>query len=190
MDRKLLVIVAVGLVVMGLSAWIAYPEAAPPIPEKERRFMHCPHCLRELRYDVQRAKKGCPECGPRQALVPTRRAIADTGPPPGPLARAFVPVLLEVNLLLVVLICYTLYTRRRSKEEEEFLYMECGCCDQKLRYRAVRIGQMGQCPRCKHRLVFPPPADEEAAARFWQARWWQERWRRSRSWWKARRSSA
>ncbi len=188
MDRKLLAIVAVGTVVILLSAWLAYP-VPQVVPEKERHYLHCPKCLRELAYSPERAARGCPRCGEHQKLVPTRESLAKTGHPPAPLTRILAVAVIEVNLLLLVLIGYSLYTRRRSPNDE-YLYMECSHCEQKLRYRAARIGQVGQCPRCKHRLVFPLPAAAGPAPRFWQPRWWQDRWQRSRSWWQERRNSA
>jgi hypothetical protein len=172
MDRTLIAILAIAAAVMGLTVWLAQPPQLPPVPESDRRYMHCPNCPKEMRYDVAKAKKGCPLCGYEGELIATKKPLAESDPPPNKWWYLIAPLLVEANLLLGALLLYATLRRRRPTKEEEFLYMECVRCHQKLRYRLARVGEVGQCPRCKRRQVFPPPVleEEEVTGPWWKPR--------------------
>ena len=50
MDRKLAWILGGGAAVLLLTLWIYYPGKPKPPPPEERKFLHCPNCLRERPY--------------------------------------------------------------------------------------------------------------------------------------------
>jgi DNA-directed RNA polymerase subunit RPC12/RpoP len=108
--------------------------------------------------------------------VATKESIRTTGVPSGPIARLLPPLLLEAILLGAAVLWYVPRRKSRSVEEDQ-LYTECSRCRQRLRYHAAKIGHLAQCPRCKHRFIFPvlAPDEEEMRLRWWQPQWWRSR---------------
>jgi hypothetical protein len=177
MDRKLIGILVGGALVMSVTAWFYSQKKASPVKPEDRRFMHCPQCLKELPYEALRAEKGCQLCGAKDELVPTKESLKTTGEPPSLGARLIVPLLIEANVLLgVVMLYFYLTSRWKRTKEDEALYMECDHCHQRLRYKSSRGGQVGQCPRCKHRLLFPRPilSPEDERLAWWHPRQWRK----------------
>jgi len=176
MDRKLVAILVAGALVMGFTAWRAYPSRPPEIPKGDRRYMHCPKCAKESRYDEHQYEKDCAYCGQKGPLVATKESIRTIGVPSGPIARLLPPLLLEAILLGAVVLWYV-HRRKTLSVEEDQLYTECSRCRQRLRYHAAKIGHLAQCPRCKRRFIFPAlaPDDDEMRLRWWQPQWWRSR---------------
>ena len=80
-DRKLVAILVSGLAVMGFTVWIVASARAPEIPMKERRYMHCVECGKEMRYEDKRYHQDCPYCGAKGPWVATTDTIRKTGLP-------------------------------------------------------------------------------------------------------------
>jgi uncharacterized paraquat-inducible protein A len=179
MDRILISILVSALAIMGVTVWLAYGSRPPPIPDRDRRFMHCPNCEKESPYEAKRFEKECPYCS-QKGLVATKESIRKTGRPDSPFGRMTPPLLVEVTILAAVLYWYASWRLRRAETEGQ-LHMECGSCHQRIRYKAERIGQIGKCPRCKRRFYYPPAAPDEDEE---NSHWWQLEWWRRRPWWK------
>ena len=172
-DRKLVAILVSGLAVMGFTVWIVASARAPEIPMKERRYMHCVECGKEMRYEDKRPTTRIARTVGRKVRGwqrPTRSARR-VFHPPCPNARA--ALIIEVTILAGVVYWYASRRLHQVNEERE-LYMECGHCHQRLRYTPSQIGRWGQCPRCKRRFMFSDAvSDEEAPLHWWQPQWWR-----------------
>ena len=51
---------------------------------------------------------------------------------------------------------------RPEDPEEDFLYINCGKCKQRIRFRRDQVGQRAMCRRCKHTFTYPEedPGDD------------------------------
>jgi NAD-dependent SIR2 family protein deacetylase len=165
-NRKLYVVLVLGAVVILFTVWFLYPHGVrPPFPKGDYHFMHCPNCGREMPYDEAKVEDPCPRCGPDQPfLIPTKLRVAEMGESVNPWARLIAPLLLEVNVLLVAAWFLSRHPKQGGQREGEYRYMRCEHCRRRLRFAAEKVGQAGQCPRCKTRLLFPEGelAEEEA----------------------------
>lgn len=177
MDKKLIAILSAGAAVMALTTWLTYNRRPPPPPPDQRRYLHCPTCLREQPYTVKAEEEGCKRCGPDSPLVATRNPLKETGPSAGAWAKVVPALLVELNLLLVVTLAYA-YRARKRAAEEEFLYTQCDRCHQRLRYSPQQAGRAGKCPRCRRGLLFPRPEPGEAGVPWWKRLpRWKGHWR-------------
>jgi len=52
------------------------------------------------------------------------------------------------------------YKRPRS-EEEDYLYINCEKCRQKIRYRVQQVGLAAMCRRCGQTFVYPEEGPDE-----------------------------
>jgi hypothetical protein len=165
MDRKLIIVLVSGAVVMAFTLFLLYPRSPQPGSQKYK-FMHCPKCGLEVPYNPDLAGKPCSRCGPfGPEMVPTTEPVALTGGSPSPFNLMFLAILFELNVLIIALLYVQHRVRKeKAKVEEEYLYFRCVHCRRKLRYASSKAGQKGQCPRCKHNLIFDhgTPDEEEA----------------------------
>ncbi|HJZ54185.1 MAG TPA: hypothetical protein VKE74_04475, partial [Gemmataceae bacterium] len=62
---KLLVVLAVGVIVLGATAWITYPRKPKrSLSELSNyRYLHCEECGHEFSYTLDGLDKPCPQCG-------------------------------------------------------------------------------------------------------------------------------
>src|SRR5262249_24515559 len=151
-------VVAGGVVAIAATVWFLHPPRAPrptEVDEKEYKYLHCSKCDREWALTRARASEPCPFCAVE--LVPTIDSVKKSGKPPNRFNKMFMVVYAE---LVVVMAVVLFLTRRRAQEEDtDYLYMRCGQCEQKLRYREEQAGRFGKCPRCRKLLIFPSAAD-------------------------------
>ncbi len=188
MDRKLVAILVGGALVMACTTWICFPKPPPPIDPVDRHFVHCNKCDREMPYLPERLEKPCMQCGATDTMFATKESLKKSGAPPNPYTPMGVALLAEANILLAAVLFYFHY-RNKWIKEEEFLYADCDRCRQRLKYRADKVGEFGQCRRCKHRFVFPEAfvEENEAVGPWWQPRQWQRVFNKR---WKSFRGSA
>jgi DNA-directed RNA polymerase subunit RPC12/RpoP len=165
MNRRMVIVLVTGGCIVAFTVWLLYPGAVSINPS-QYHFMHCPKCGREMTYNPELAGKPCSHCLPeRQLLVPTAESVAVTGlGGQNPFGRLFAALMVELNVLMIAIL-YVQYASRKAKTEEaEYLYFRCRKCGRRLRFAATKVGQQGQCPRCKMTLLFADGvADEEEA---------------------------
>src|SRR5262245_62318000 len=152
MNRQIVITLVVGAAVVAVTVWLTYPKTTTLIGDPSKyKFMHCSRCGREVKFDVDHYDSGCQKCGGR--LNPTQESIAVTGRPPNPYFKMAALVLVD---LIVVMAAILWVTRRRLAEpDEDFLYMNCEKCRQKIRYREQQIGLAAMCRRCKPAFMYP-----------------------------------
>jgi hypothetical protein len=147
------IVVALGIGVIGFTVWRTYPHATKKVSllDPNLKFMHCPECETEARFDIADVEKPCRQCGYELGLVPTVDSIKlqSARSPYGKMVAFLVP---EILVFLAAL-WYVL--KPPPVTVENYRYMRCSHCGQKLRYRAVQIGALGACSRCKKPLRFP-----------------------------------
>jgi len=182
MDRKLIAILVVGAIVMGVTVWRFHAARPPELAKEDRKFMHCSKCGQEMPYEVRRFEQDCVFCSEKGPLVATKESLKKTGLPPSPFVQMIPALLIEVTLLAGAVYWYASRRKKILPEEEELIF-ECGGCRRKLGYKVSKIGQMGQCPRCKRRFIFPEMAPEENEP---PSPWW----RQPLQWWKKLKDSA
>ncbi len=180
MDRTLIAILGAGVVVVALTPWLAWPAPPKSVPPEDRRFLHCPNCLKESIYSPKAEEDGCKRCGPEFSLVATKLSLKETGPAADAWATLVPVLLVEFTLLLGAVLGYVYFARQAKKEQDEnYLYTDCRKCHQRLRYSPEKIGKAGLCPRCRYGFVFPQPTPDELLP----APWWKDwKWLKDWSW--------
>jgi len=152
MKYKTLPVIVVGTLLLGTTAWMTYP--VPPKRSSDTskfRYMHCPQCEREQTYSPDVFDKPCLYCEKR--LVGTEESIKRSGGAPNPYGRMFIFMYVE---LLILMGAFWIVSRKRSgNQEEDYLYMNCEKCRQKIRYPEDKIGRVALCRRCKHCFQYP-----------------------------------
>jgi ribosomal protein S27E len=152
--KRFLIVLVLGLVVMGTTAWLTYPRKPKrSLAElSQYRYMHCPDCKHEGSFAQDALDKPCPVCGSEKGLVPTLESVkgkAESSPYTKMTAALFVEVVVLMGAVWLVL-------RPRDRSgEAAYLRMRCPKCGQKLRYTEDHIGQAGACRKCKKVFVFP-----------------------------------
>jgi len=69
-------------------------------------------------------------------------------------------LLLFVEAILLMAAAWLIAKRSVPSEEENFLYINCEKCRQKIRYHEQQVGMAAMCRRCKHAFVYPDADDE------------------------------
>ena len=161
MFQKMLAVSLLFMAIIGYTIYREYPTR-PPTVDKERLFMHCYKCMKETKYDEEKFNKPCRFCGEPETQVGTKESIlkAITNED-NPWSRMIVAVIIEVNLWLGSLLGVYFLSGQGEKKAEDFYYFGCPKCGQRLRYRHEKMGETGQCPRCKKTLIFPEIDPEE-----------------------------
>jgi hypothetical protein len=163
MNRKRLILLLAGAIVVAFTVFLLYPR--PPQPGSEKfRFMHCPKCGTEYPYNPELAGKPCSRCAPfGPDLVPTTESVATTGGVAvSPWNKMFVVLLVEAVVLMgAFLYVEHLVRKEKTQTQEEYLYIRCLHCRRKLRFAATKAGLKGQCPRCKGNLVYDNGVPDE-----------------------------
>ena len=155
------IVLAVGLLIIGFTVWRTFPHIRKPslLDPKKYKFMHCPECDAETRFDLDGVDKPCKECGYEKGLIPTEESlkIASAKSPYGKMVAFVLPEL----ILLLGALWFVL--KPRAADLETFRFMRCPNCSQKLRYRSTQVGNLGACSRCRKPLRFPEGEIEETA---------------------------
>jgi ribosomal protein S27E len=161
MNRRVLLVVAVGVSVLVATVWLTFPRKAKSVVRDASllRYMHCPNCLRESLYSPAAFDTPCLYCN--KQLVATEESIKLTGVR-NPYSRMLALILVEANCILGIVVCL-LYFPPAPPEMEQF-YTNCPNrkCKRRMRYPANRAGAEAQCPLCKTRFVNPTVEEQEA----------------------------
>jgi len=159
MNRKLLSVLAVGVLIMAGTAYLVYPSRSKSLVDLSKaKYMHCPKCIKEKMYTPAGFDIPCPYC--EKPLVATTESVTNSGSTPSsPYTQLYMLLLVEVVILLAA-IWYV--TRPKALHgDEEFFYFNCPKCKQKIRYRQHQIGLQAQCRRCRKAFVYPEGSQEE-----------------------------
>ena len=159
MNRKLLSLLAAGLLILAGTAYLAYPSKPKSLVDTSKaKYMHCPKCMKEKMYTPAGIDIPCPYC--EKPLVATTESVTKSGSTPSsPYSQLYMLLLVESVLLLAAL---WYVTRKKSADgEEEFFYFNCPKCSQKIRYHQHQVGIQAQCRRCRKAFVYPEGSHEE-----------------------------
>jgi hypothetical protein len=152
MKYKTLPVIVIGALLMGATAWMTYPNGPKRLSDTSKfRYMHCPECEREQSFSPNLFDKPCLYCDKR--LVGTEDSIKRPGGAPNPYGRLF--IFLYAELIALMAVVWFVSRKRSEVEEEDYLYMNCEKCRQKIRYREEQIGQIAICRRCKQCFHYP-----------------------------------
>jgi|GEM_PF-3242918 ribosomal protein S27E len=158
MNRRVLFTLVVGTFVVAITVAATYPRAdsKPPAADTSRfRFMHCPECDRETKYSSREVDERCPRCDKK--MIPTIESIAVTGKHNSRFKLMFALVLMK---LCAIMAAALLVKHLPGQLQNEFYYVNCQKCGQKIRYNEGKVGRSAACPRCKGMFTFPPVSDE------------------------------
>ncbi|MDB5311023.1 MAG: hypothetical protein JWO38_5225 [Gemmataceae bacterium] len=152
-----------GALVAGISGRLLTPKvnASGQLTDKSRfKFLHCDVCKLEMTYNAELEGKRCPKCVPPNTgwFVGTESSIKAGSGGTSPWLWYNLAVTLELFVTLGVVV-YLLYLPVPDPATTFYVF-PCPHCRQRLRYRKVSLGGLGQCRRCKRPVRFP---DEDQA---------------------------
>jgi DNA-directed RNA polymerase subunit RPC12/RpoP len=153
-------VVVLGLLIIGLTVWRTHPgrQKRPIGNYAKAQFMHCPECRAEMRFDEKKLEAECPQCGAEKGMVATEESATKAGTK-SRYGRMVAFVMPELCLFLTAL--WFVLKPRPDAENDEYRYMRCANCSQKLRYRTTQVGAPGACSRCKRAFLFPEGTQRE-----------------------------
>lgn len=122
------------------------------------KYLYCPECQHEVRYDPKLDGEDCTKCRtePVGKLVGSEESHRDLSVSSG--WKGFYLALTLEALATLGGVVYLLY---RPVPDPAATFHVCNCphCGQRLRFRQVSLGGLGQCTRCKRPLRFPDEDD-------------------------------
>lgn len=151
MNRKLTSILLGGASIIAITAILTYPRQTRSVGDPSKfRYLHCPECKREKMFSVKGMDEKCLYCD--KPLVGTSESIKQTGVD----SPHRLMVSLVIAELLAIMAAIWFVSRPRPQDpEDNFLYINCGKCKQKIRFRRNQVGQRAMCRRCKHTFIYP-----------------------------------
>jgi hypothetical protein len=152
---QLCLLLFAGLLTAGVTFALMAPKPADKALDSERyKFIHCDQCKLEMPYNTELVEKRCPRCPPPKTgfFLPTERSIKSGGDP-SPWRWLYVTLFLE-GVVMLGGVTYLLYLPVTDPTQVYYV-VPCPHCGQRLRYRAVSLGGLGSCSRCKRVLRFP-----------------------------------
>lgn len=157
---KAAVVIALGVLLVGITIWRTHPgrQKRTSIDYAKAKYMHCPQCNAEVRYEDSKLDAECVQCGSTKGMVATEETIKQQGTR-SRYGRMIAFLMPEVCLFLTAL--WFVLRPRPDAGSNEFRYMRCAKCSQKLRYRTAQVGGAGACSRCKRVFVFPEGVPRE-----------------------------
>jgi hypothetical protein len=160
MNRKYIVVLVAGALVMATTAWVLFPPRKPKSvgDPSTYKFMHCPKCFREKMYTPDVADKLCLYCD--KPMVPTTERFSESNAAKAKSPYGLMFALLYVELLAVMAAIWWMSRKRTIDGDGESLYMNCPKCKQKIRYHERQIGYAAMCRRCKNSFIYPALATE------------------------------
>lgn len=138
-------------VVMLVSGLILAPKAIPKAVDP--KFLYCPKCEFEMRYDVKYDGEPCNKC--RDEPVGTFEARDESVKKNGKSRWRWVYLAIALEAIATLGgVVYLLYRPAHSSSTTYYVF-SCPHCGQRLRFRHVSLGGLGQCTRCKRPVRFP-----------------------------------
>jgi ribosomal protein S27E len=153
MDRKYIAIIVPGVILISATVWLTLPTTRPTKIDdfSKIRYMHCPDCNREWPFSPDKYEHPCPYCDRR--LIATEQSVKVNGTGPSPYSTLV--LLVFVELLAIMAVLWFVSRPRTHDPEDDFLYINCEKCKQKIRFRRDQVGQRAMCRRCKHTFIYP-----------------------------------
>jgi hypothetical protein len=147
------------LLVVLLTALLLKPKTIAKGDTSQFNFLRCDVCKMELPYNPDVANKRCPKCLPPKTgfLLPVTDSLKSGSGGLDPWRWVYSGVFLETVAFLAGIV-YLLYLPVVDPTKV-FYVLACPYCAQKLRYRAVSLGEIGSCSRCKRMIRFPEEED-------------------------------
>jgi hypothetical protein len=157
---QLCIVLLLWLFAMLLTTLILKPKTIAKEDTSQFKFVRCDVCKMELPYQPEIANKRCPKCAPPKTgfLIPTTSSLKSGSGGLDPWRWVYSGLFVETIGFLAGIV-YLLYLPV-SDPTKIYYVLPCPYCAQKLRYRAVSLGQIGSCSRCKRMIRFPE--EEEA----------------------------
>jgi hypothetical protein len=153
------IVLVAGLLVMGFTVWRTYPRISSnrSLLNPNLKYMHCPECRTETRFDVGDVDKPCKQCSYDKGLIATEESIRERSPQSA--YGRMVAFLLPEFILVMGALWFVL--RPPPVRPDSYRYMRCPDCGQKLRFRVAQIDLLGACTRCRKPLRFPEGTTKE-----------------------------
>ena len=151
----------VSIAVFGGTYVFLRPPAENTDP-KNFKFMHCSKCGKEQPFQADIAQKKCTKCKKKKGeepgdLIPTVKSFDGRRVDRWRMLKS--AILVEGVLFLFGLT--RMVSRKKTiKPAEISCLMQCPGCSMKLRFRPRSAGQIGMCPRCKKKFIFPKDAPQ------------------------------
>jgi len=125
------------------------------------KLLYCPKCEHEQRYDSKYDGESCTKCrdepvGKLEGIAESKKVVGKKSP------WKWFNVALAIEGVATVAAVVIVLSRQARVSETTFFVFSCPHCGQRLRFRSVSLGGLGQCKRCKRPVRFPT---EEHAVR-------------------------
>ncbi len=149
---QIVLVLFAGTMLIALSGFLLAPKKTAR--ETEPKFLFCPKCNTEGRYEDKLDGEPCPRCPeePVGTLVGRAASIKETT-----LKSPWRWFHLVASLEAIVTVGTLVYLASRPIPDpsKTFYVFTCPHCGQRLRFRQVSLGGLGLCSRCKRPLRFP-----------------------------------
>lgn len=155
---QLCIVSILWLFIMLLTTLILKPKTVAKEDTSQFKFIRCDVCKMEMPYNPELANKRCPKCLPPKTgfMLPATQSLK-VGAFSDPWRWVYSGLFVE-TLGFLAGIVYLLYLPLTDPTKIYYV-LPCPHCAQKLRYRAVSLGGIGSCSRCKRMIRFPEEED-------------------------------
>ena len=148
-------------IVFGLTFYFLQPKIEK-IDPKDYKYMHCSRCGKEVMYAEDIVKNKCAKCLKSKekepgSMIPTVKSFDGRRVDP---ARALKSALLVEIVLFLFGLVRMVSKKKNAKPLEISCLMQCPGCHMKLKFRPKSVGEIGMCPRCKKKFIFPKDAPQ------------------------------
>ena len=141
-----------------LTTLVLKPKVIAKGDTSQFKFVRCDVCQMELPYSQDMANKRCPKCAAPKTgfLLPAKESLK-AGGELDPWRWVYSALFVETVIFLACIV-FLLYLPVADPTKVYYVVC-CPYCAQKLRYRAVSLGGIGSCSRCKRMIRFPEQED-------------------------------
>jgi hypothetical protein len=156
---QLCIVLLLWLLIMPVTVLLLKPKTIAKGDTSQFQFVCCDVCKIELPYNPDIANKRCPKCLPPKTgfLIPAVSSIKSASGGLDPWRWVYSGLFVETIGFLAGVV-YLLYLPVTDPTKTYYV-LPCPHCAQKLRYRAVSLGQIGSCSRCRRMIRFPEEED-------------------------------
>lgn len=150
------IVLLAGILLVLVSYWILVPKPKPrsAVNTAAYRFVQCPKCDYETRYDDKLVGGPCPRCPdePVGTLVGSEKSLKDLDRR-SPYRWFYLAATIEAFGVLGAVVY--LLSRPGPDLSNMYYVFHCPHCRQRLRFRHAALGGIGMCNRCKRGVRFP-----------------------------------
>ena len=153
-------VIVVGLLFMTVSGLLLKPKRMATAVT-DPKFLFCPKCEHEQRYDSKYDGEACTKCreepvGKLEGRAESNKLVGKKSP------WKWFNVALAIEGVATIAAVVIVLSRKARVSDTTYFVFSCPHCGQRLRFRSVSLGGLGQCKRCKRPVRFPT---EEHAVR-------------------------